>query len=60
MEMSIAAYSVDMHQAQAMQALGLKAMEAAMDMSAAGMEELLDDITGSLDPNLGNLVDVSV
>ncbi len=58
MDMSIAALSVDMHQAQTMQALGLKTMEAALEMSAEGMEDLLE-ATGSLDPNLGQLVDVS-
>jgi len=60
MDMSIAAFSVDMHQAQAMQSLGLKTMEAALEMSATGMEELLDATAESLDPNLGQLVDVSV
>ncbi len=58
MSMSIAALSVDMHQAEAMQGLGIAALKQAMTAGTEGVDELLAAVSGSLDPNLGNAVDV--
>ena len=55
-DMTIAAMSVDMHQAQAQQDLGLSVMKMAMDAETVALEELMD--AASLDPNLGANVDV--
>ena len=56
--MSIAALSVDMHQAENMQNLGIAVLKKAMDASTEGVDELLDAVSGSLDPNLGGNIDV--
>ncbi len=56
--MSIAALSVDMHQAENMQNLGIAVLKKAMDASTEGVDELLDVVSGSLDPNLGGNIDV--
>lgn len=56
--MSIAALSVDMHQAENMQNLGIAVLKKAMDTSTEGVDELLDVVSGSLDPNLGGNIDV--
>ena len=57
MEMNIAALSVDMKLAQAQQNFGVAVMKLAMDTSAEQTEEILQEME-SLDPNLGNNVDV--
>ena len=56
MDMSIAALSVDLHQAQLYQDIGIKVLEKAMDADADMVEEALQ----SLDPNLGNNIDIIV
>ena len=56
--MSIAALSVDMQQAENMQNLGIAVLKKAMDASTEGVDELLDVVSGSLDPNLGGNIDV--
>ena len=58
MDMSIAAMSVDMHQAQLWQDIGLKVLDKAMEADTEMAEEALN--IGSLDPNLGNNIDISV
>lgn len=57
MEMSIAALSVDMHLAQTQQDLGISVMKMAMETSTEQVEEILEEM-GSLDPNLGNNIDI--
>lgn len=58
MDMSIAAMSVSMHQAQAGQDMGVAVLKMAMETAEAGPEELLEQMEASLDPNLGALVDI--
>ena len=58
MDMSIAAMSVGMHQAQAGQDMGVAVLKMAMETAEAGPEELLEQMKASLDPNLGALVDI--
>ena len=53
--MDIAQMSVNMHQQQDMQSLGIAV---AMNASDDALE-LLEETTASVDPNLGNVVDVS-
>ena len=55
MEMSIAALSVDLAQTQ--QDLGVSVMKMAMETSTEQVEEILAEI-GSLDPNIGNNIDI--
>ena len=57
MDMSIAALSVDMHLAQTQQDFGVAVMKMAMDTSTEQAEEILQDL-GSLEPNLGNNIDI--
>ena len=58
MDMSIAAMSVDMHQAQLWQDIGIKVLDKAIEADSEMIEEALN--IGSLDPNLGNNIDISV
>ena len=58
MDMSIAALSVDMAQAQTQQQLGISVLKEAMEMSGEAMAELLENVSVSLDPNLGATVDI--
>ncbi len=58
MDMSIAAMSVGMHQAQVGQDMGVAVLKMAMETAEAGPEELLEQMEASLDPNLGALVDI--
>lgn len=55
--MDVAQMSVGMHQMQAQQSLGIAVAKMAMD-SGKGALELLEETTASLDPSLGNSVDV--
>lgn len=57
MDMSIAAMSVSMHQAQAGQDLGVAVLKMAMD-SVADTAEMLDTAMESLDPALGANIDI--
>ena len=57
MDMSIAALSVDMHLAQTQQDFGVAVMKMAMETTTEQAEEVLQEL-GSLDPNLGNNVDI--
>ena len=56
--MSIAAPSVGMHQQQALQDMGTSVLKMAMDASSGSVENLLNEMEGSLDPNLGANVDI--
>jgi hypothetical protein len=56
--MDIAQMSVNMHQQQDMQSLGIAVTKMAMNASDDALE-LLEETTVSVDPNLGNVVDVS-
>ena len=58
MDMSIAAMSVDMHQAQLWQDIGIKVLDKAIEADSEMIEEALN--IGSLDPNLGNNIDISI
>ena len=57
MDMNIAALSVDMHLTQTQQEFGVAVMKMAMENSTEQTEEILQEI-GSLDPNLGNNIDI--
>ncbi len=58
-EMSIAAMSVGMHQAQAMQQMDVSVLKMAMDTAETGTEELLEELSSvSLDPSVGSMVDI--
>jgi len=58
MDMSIAALSVDMHLAQTQQNFGVAVMKMAMENSTEQVEEVLQEL-GSLEPNLGNNIDIT-
>ena len=58
MDMSIAAMSVDMHQAQLWQDIGIAVLDKAMEADTQMVEEAIE--MGNLDPNLGNNIDISV
>lgn len=55
--MDIAQMSVGLHQAQASQQLGIAVAKLAMDSGKEALE-LIEESTASLDPNLGNSVDI--
>ena len=55
--MDVAQMSVGMHQMQAQQSLGIAVAKMAMDSGKDALE-LLEETTVSLDPSLGNSVDV--
>ncbi|EGK62486.1 hypothetical protein HMPREF9081_0233 [Centipeda periodontii DSM 2778] len=55
--MDVAQMSVGMHQMQAQQSLGIAVAKMAMDSGKDALE-LLEETTASLDPSLGNSVDV--
>ena len=56
--MDIAQMSVGMHQMQAQQSLGIAVAKMAMDSGSEALE-LIEESTASLDPSLGNSIDVS-
>lgn len=58
MDMSIAALSVDMHQAQLWQDIGIAVLDKALEADTQMVEEAIE--MGSLDPALGNNIDISV
>ena len=60
MDMNIAAMSVDMSQARYTQQLGISVMKMAMDTTEEAVGELLEELGGSLDPALGNNIDIAV
>ena len=55
--MDVAQMSVGMHQMQAQQSLGIAVAKMAMDSGKDALK-LLEETTASLDPSLGNSVDV--
>lgn len=58
MDMAIAAMSVDMKMAKTQQELGISVLKMAMEAETSGVEEALE-VVGSLEPNLGNNLDVT-
>ena len=56
MDMSIAAMSVNVHQSQAMQDMGMAVLKMAMDTTEVATEEMLEEL--AVDPNLGTMVDI--
>lgn len=56
MDMSIAAMSVNMHQSQAMQDMGMAVLKMAMDTTEVATEEMLEEL--AVEPNLGTMVDI--
>ena len=56
MDMSIAAMSVNMHQGEAMQDMGMAVLKMAMDTTEVAAEEMLEEL--AVDPNLGTMVDI--
>ena len=55
--MDVAQMSVGMHQAQAQQSVGIAVAKLAMDSGKEALD-LIEETTASLDPNLGNSVDM--
>ena len=55
-DMAIAALSVDMHQQQAQQDLGVTALKMAMDTMEMEAGELIEGM--AVDPNLGANIDI--
>ena len=58
MDMAIAAMSVDMNAAKVQQELGISVLKMAMESDTSATEEVLE-VVESLDPNLGNNLDVT-
>ena len=58
MDMAIAAMSVDMNMAKTQQELGISVLKMAMEAETSGVEKALE-VVGSLEPNLGNNLDVT-
>lgn len=58
MEMSIAALSVDMHNSQTAQQIGLSTLKMAMDSQSQAVMDLLPAMTGSLDSAVGTKIDI--
>ena len=58
MDMAIAAMSVDMNAAKVQQELGISVLKMAMAADTSAAEEVLE-VVESLDPNLGNNLDVT-
>ncbi|MBR4903388.1 MAG: YjfB family protein [Selenomonadaceae bacterium] len=58
MDMAIAAMSVDMNAAKVQQELGISVLKMAMESDTSAAEEVLE-VVESLDPNLGNNLDVT-
>ena len=56
--MDIAHMSVGMHQMQTQQSLGIAVAKLAMNSGSEALE-LIEESTASLDPSLGNSIDVS-
>ena len=56
--MDIAQMSVGMHQMKAQHSLGIAVAKMAMDSGSEALE-LIEESTASLDPSLGNSIDVS-
>ncbi|MFC2315764.1 MAG: YjfB family protein [Selenomonas massiliensis] len=56
--MDVAQMSVGMHQMQAQQSLGIAVAKMAMDSGKDALD-LIEETTASLDPSLGNSIDVS-
>ena len=59
MDMSIAALSVGLSQSRTQQDLGVSVLKMQLDATEQGVETMLSDMTGSLDPNLGTYADVT-
>lgn len=57
-DMSIAAMSVDMASQRTTQDMGVAVLKMAMEDGSQGVEQLLDSMQQSLDPNLGNNIDI--
>jgi len=58
MDMSIAAMSVNLNQAKLWQDVGIAMLDKAIETDSQMIEEALK--IGSLDPNLGNNIDISI
>lgn len=56
--MSIAQLSVDMHQQRAAQNLGIAALKMSIDSGSEALALVEEVAAESLDPNLGNSIDV--
>ena len=56
--MDVAQMSIGMHQMQAQQSLGIAVAKMAMDSGKDALD-LIEETTASLDPSLGNSIDVS-
>ena len=57
-DMGIAALSVGMSQARTQQQLGVSVLEMAMDASAEMVDNLMEEMAASLDPSVGQSVDI--
>jgi len=59
MDMSIAALSVGLNQNKVQQQFGVSVLKMQMDTVEQGIETILPSSSGSLDPNVGQYLDVS-
>ena len=57
-DMGIAVLSVGMSQARTQQQLGVSVLEMAMDASAEMVDNLMEEMAASLDPSVGQSVDI--
>ena len=58
MDMSIAALSVNMAQAQTQQQLGISILKEAMETSGEAVAELLENVPAIPNPDLGAAIDI--
>lgn len=58
LDMSIAALSVGMTNAQVAQQMDTSVLKMALDTSSESMEQILDTMAVSIDPNLGQNIDI--
>lgn len=56
--MNIAQLSVDMHEQRATQSLGIAALKMSIDSSSEALALIEEVAAESLDPNLGNSIDI--
>ena len=59
MDMSIAALSIGLNQGKVQQQFGVSVLKMQMNTVEQGIETILPQAAGSLDPNLGQHLDVS-
>jgi hypothetical protein len=59
MDMSIAALSIGLNQNEVQQQLGVSVLKMQMNAAEQGVEAILPQVSGNLDPDIGQCLDVS-